>query len=593
MKKIIYLFMLFSVFLSFSQEEKKYSFDFKNTNLKIAVDEVEKNTSFHFFYDLDWFTESVILINATVNNATLPEVLKAVFEKTDLNFFITENNIILTKNTLIYDTLPENYFGTTIVSEAIKSIEIVESPILYRDTNENQKESTTLIGKETVNSKKNKFLLSGIVKDSRTGETVSNITVKIKNSKINTVTNQQGFYSFEIPSGTNYIEVVSLNHKKSIKKVVLFNDGILNIVIDEKVNLLDEVVLKAKKNERIKSAISGVTSIDIEGIKNIPLVMGERDIFRVAAALPGIKTVGEGSAGYNVRGGKEDQNLILLDNALIYNPAHFFGFFSAVNPFTTKKATVYKGSIPAEFGGRLSSVFDITTKNGDVDTFKGEAGIGPVTSNIAISTPIVKGKSSLLFGGRGTYSGWILRSLKQPRIQNSEASFFDVIAKYNHKFNSNNNFETTFYYSKDVFKISSDSLIKYSNSAISLKYEHTFNSKSKGAIQFTNSQYKYNVDYDNGRINSFEFGFNINETQGIIKMNYLFNPKHKFTYGISSKLYKVNPGFLNPKNNASTLLPVSLEEQKGLESAFFVSDNFKVSDKLLFDFGLRYSIFNS
>ena len=597
MKKIIYLFMLFSVFLSFSQEEKKYSFDFKNTNLKIAVDEVEKNTSFHFFYDIDWFTESIILINATVNNATLPEVLKAIFEKTDLNFFISENNIIITKNTVIYDKLPVDYFDKKIIPEQINQSVIVEGPILYRDSNENveknQKESATLIGKETLNSKKNKFILSGTIKDSRTGETVSNITIKIKNSKINTVTNNQGYYSFEIPSGTNYVEVVSLNHKKSIKKVVLFNDGILNIAIDEKVNLLDEVVLKAKKNERIRSAISGVTSIDIEGIKNIPLVMGERDIFRVAAALPGIKTVGEGSAGYNVRGGKEDQNLILLDNALIYNPAHFFGFFSAVNPFTTKKATVYKGSIPAEFGGRLSSVFDITTKNGDVDTFKGEAGIGPVTSNIAISTPIVKGKSSLLFGGRGTYSGWILRSLKQPRIQNSEASFFDVIAKYNHKFNSNNNFETTFYYSKDVFKISSDSLIKYSNSAISLKYEHTFNSKSKGAIQFTNSQYKYNVDYDNGRINSFEFGFNINETQGIIKMNYLFNPKHKFTYGISSKLYKVNPGFLNPKNNASTLLPVSLEEQKGLESAFFVSDNFKVSDKLLFDFGLRYSIFNS
>ncbi len=597
MKKIIYSLLLLQIFFcSFSQEVKKYAFDFKNTNLKIAVDEVEITSSYHFFYDLDWFTESVILINATVSEATLPEVLRAIFEKTDFNFYITENNIILTKNSVIYDKLPENYFGKTNPVEAIKTDAIVESPVLFHDAEEtaekSQKEISTFIGKETLNSKKNRFVLSGYIKDSKTGESIANVTVKIRNSKTSTVSNQQGFYSFEIPSGANYVEVNSINYKKSLKKVVLFNDGNLNILIDEKINLLDEVVLKAKKNERIRSAVSGITSIDIEGIKNIPLVMGERDIFRVAAALPGIKTVGEGSAGYNVRGGKEDQNLILLDNALIYNPAHFFGFFSAVNPFTTKKATVYKGSIPSEFGGRLSSVFDITTKNGDIDKFKGEAGIGPVTSNIAISTPIIKGKSSLLIGGRGTYSGWILRSLKQPRIQNSEASFFDLIAKYNHKFNPSNNLETTFYYSKDAFKISSDSLIKYSNSAISLKYEHTFSPKNKAAIQFTNSQYEYNIDFDNGRINSFDFGFNINETQGIFKMNYLFSSKHKFTYGISSKLYKVNPGYLNPKNTASTLIPITLEGQKGLESAFFISDNFNVTDKLLFDFGLRYSVFN-
>ncbi|MEO8234708.1 MAG: TonB-dependent receptor, partial [Flavobacterium sp.] len=450
----------------------------------------------------------------------------------------------------------------------------------------------TLVGKESAEQESDLYTLSGYIKNSKNGEFLSDVTITVKNTKISTSTNKDGYYILKIPSGMNIIETESLNHKKATRKIVVYSNGKLNIEISEKINQLNEVTVKGKRKQNIRAAITGVTTIDAEGIKNIPLVLGERDVLKVALTIPGIKTAGEGSAGFNVRGGKEDQNLILLDNATIYNPAHFFGFFSAINPYTVSKVDIYKGGIPSEFGGRLSSVFDITTKNGKLDKFVGEGGIGPVTSNLTASIPIIKTKASLFIGGRATYSGWILRSLKDEKLKNSEASFYDLFAKYNHKINKDNSIETTLYYSKDAYSITSDSLYKYSNRLISLKWKHNFNDRNKGELNITNSEYKFNIDYDSNDLNAFDFGFKINESQAIFKFTYLPNSgKHKFTYGISSKLYNITPGDFNAKDPNSLLLPINIDKEKGLESAGFISDNYKLTKKLLLDLGVRYSVF--
>lgn len=372
----------------------------------------------------------------------------------------------------------------------------------------------------------------------------------------------------------------------------MYNDGKLNFFLSENINQLEEVTIKSKKNQNVRNVIAGITTIESEGIKNVPMVLGERDLLKIALTLPGIKTAGEGSSGFNVRGGKEDQNLILLDNAVIYNPAHFFGFFSAINPYATNKIDIYKGGIPSDYGGRLSSVFDIISKNGDKEKIKGEGGIGPVTSNITISTPIVKSKSSLLAGFRATYSGWILRSLKDTQVQNSKADFYDGILKYSHTINEKNTIESTFYYSKDAYNITSDSLFKYSNRAGSFTWKRTLNSKNKFELNATNSEYKFNLDYNSNNLNAFNFGYRLNENQIKLTFLYTFNDKHKFTYGITSKLYNINPGNFNPKSNQSLLTPINIEAEKGLESAVFIADNFKVSKKFTIDYGLRYSSFS-
>jgi hypothetical protein len=375
--------------------------------------------------------------------------------------------------------------------------------------------------------------------------------------------------------------------------LMVYNDGELNINITENSNQLDEVFIKSKGSRAVESVISGMVSIDIEAMKNMPLILGERDILKVATTLPGIKTTGEGSAGFNVRGGKDDQNLFLLDNAVLYNPQHFLGFFSSINPYTAKKANIYKGSIPAELGGRLSSVFDVTTKNGTPDKITGEGALGPITSNLSMSIPIEKNKSSLIFGARATYSDWVLQLLDNEDLKNSRAGFYDGILKYNNTLNKDNQLEATLYYSHDKFSLSSDSIYSYSNRLASVKWDHSFDQKNKGSLILTNSEYKYDIDYNTTLKNAFVSGFKLNETQVLMKFNYLYSNKHKFQYGLTSKLYNVNPGFLNPTNPDATLTPITLDKEKGLESALYISDSYKITEKFSMDIGLRYSLYAS
>ncbi len=588
------LLLLFISTFIFAQENTDIiSIEYSNINRKAALEKIESITNHKFYFEEEWL-DNKVLISGNYQNKPLTEVISGILEDTNLNFFIDKKRIILTQNSIIYDKLPENYFGNS--TNPIAGNNVIK-PVFFqqydsiKNTDTKNTDAITLVGKESVNSETNLFTLSGYVKNAKNGELLPDVTIKVKSANVSTSTNEEGYYILQLPSGLNVIETESLNHKRTVRKIMVYSNGKLDISIVEKINQLDEVVVRGKKNQNIRTAITGVTTIDSEGIKNIPLVLGERDILKVALTIPGIKTAGEGSAGFNVRGGKEDQNLILLDNGTIYNPAHFFGFFSALNPYTTSKVDIYKGGIPSEFGGRLSSVFDIISKNGNVDKFAGEGGIGPITSNITASMPVIKGKSSVLAGVRATYSGWILRSLKDEQLKNSEASFFDGIIKYNHNINRNNSIETTLYYSKDAYSITSDSLYKYSNRLVSAKWKHVFNEKNKGEIDLTNSEYKFNIDYDSNNSNAFDFGYKINETQVALKMNYLFNEKHKFTYGISSKLYGVNPGYITPKNAGSLIMPLTIDKERGLESAAFISDSYKLTKKLLLDVGVRYSLY--
>lgn len=601
MKKlfITILFFLFLQIGSAQVEKKTFSFDFNAISLEKAIETIEQESGYTFYFDKDWLKKHPEGVTFHFSKAPLETILNEILQNTSLNFYITEKKIILTQNSIIYDKLPENYFdpeknktqnSNTIVFQGNPVFEKEHNP-----QNPGSENKVSLIGKEQKNANGKTFELTGYIKDHKTGKPVPDVILRTQNNEATAITDSEGFYSIKLPMGLNIIETENFLFKKASRKIMMYNNGKMDITISENVNQLNEVIVKGKKSETVKSANTGVTSINIEGLKNIPMVLGERDILKVATTIPGIKTAGEGSSGFNVRGGKTDQNLILLDNAVIYNPAHFFGFFSAINPFTIGSADIYKGSIPTEFGGRLSSVFDITTKNGNLTKISGEGGLGPVTSNITVSTPIVKEKSSLLIGARATYSDWILKNLDEKSLKNSKASFYDGVAKYNHKINPNNDIEATGYYSHDAFSVSSDSTYKYSNQLVSLKWNHAFKPNHKAALIISNSQYKFNIDYDkdSDKKNAFDFGYKINETQLQFKFNYALNDKHKITYGISGKLYKINPGTLSPTSQETILQPKSVEKEKGLESALYLSDSYKVSEKLLVNAGIRYSFFAS
>ncbi|MBN9284039.1 MULTISPECIES: TonB-dependent receptor [Flavobacterium] len=596
-KFLLTLFIITFSQLLFAQEKQKLSIEFNNTDIQSALKKIETTTNYKFYFDSSWLDAYKTPITKSYTDTAVDEILSDIFANTDLNFFIDNKNIILTNNSIIYDKLVDNYFGNTTKSNP-NEVVIQGDPVFYQQYDDAQgnpdtrSNSVSLIGKEGKKTGKKTFELSGYIKNTKNGEPISNVVVKTQNNEATAITDEKGYYSMQVPSGLNIVEIESFTHKKVSRKVMMYNNGTLNMSVTENVTQLEEVNVRGKRREGAKGNIAGVTTINLRDLKNVPTVLGERDILKIATTIPGIKTAGEGSSGVNVRGGKEDQNLFLLDNATLYNPSHFFGFFSAINPYTIDKADIYKGSIPAEFGGRLSSVFDISTKKGDVNKVTGEAGIGPVTSNVTVSTPIVKGKSSLLAGVRATYSDWILKSLNEESLKNSKAGFYDGILKYSHQINDNNSIEATAYYSHDSFSITSDSLYKYSNRLASLKWNHKFNEKHKGDLILTNTQYKFNIDFDEDTtLKSFDYGYKINETQLQLKMEYARDKKHTFSYGLSSKLYGIDPGYLSVKNPQSPLLPVTIASEKGLESALFVGDAFKVTDKLLFNIGLRYSIF--
>jgi hypothetical protein len=600
MKKIVLALITILLYqVSFAQtSNEKLTVEYKNETLSNILKSIESTTSYKFYYDPTWIDNNKTLISGSFTNVSIDELLDKILNKTDLNFIVLNKKIVLTLHNTIHEELPSNYFvDAPATSPNNANQNSSENPVFYQqyDSLNNysvtKKASVLFIGKENKDTSKKNFVVSGFVRNEETGKPEANIFIKVKNKNISTSTDPDGHYSLQLPRGTNVIEIKSLSHKEVTKTLIVYDDGNFDINVNEKSNQLDEVVIKKKGQRTTETVISGLVSIDIENIKNVPLILGERDILKVATTFPGIKTTGEGSAGFNVRGGKEDQNLILLDNAVLYNPQHFLGFFSAINPYTAKKADIYKGSIPADFGGRLSSVFDITTKNGNPEKFSGEGAIGPITSNLSFGLPIEKNKSSIIFGARATYSDWILKALDNEDLKNSQAGFYDGILKYNNAINKNNNLEATLYYSHDRFSISSDSVYKYSNRLASAKWDHSFNKKHKAAFIFTNSEYKFNIDYHSDDINSFDFGYKIDESQLQAKFNYTLNTKHNFSYGVASKLYNISPGYQHPTKPEATLISTDIEKEKALESGIYFADNYKFSDKLLIDMGLRYSFY--
>ncbi len=567
---------------------------YENEDLALILAKIEKLTNYDFFYQDSWLAEYKDLSGNYVNQ-NVKSILNSIFEDTLLNFFVFEDRVIITKNNSIYDHLPDHFFGNTRRDSSVPQIRnnTRVSPVFETSRIASQQESieTIKIGKSVINSSKTNFVLSGYLTNNQTQKPLENAIIVINGKDLGVKTDKSGYYEFELNPGINILEINAVGMEQQKKRVVIYNDGKLDIAINEKIELLDEVILQSEINNNVEEVVTK-TEIDVEESKNIPLALGERDVLKVATTLPGITTTSEGSSGYNVRGGKSDQNLILLDDAVIYNPQHFFGIFSALNPFALGDANIYKSSIPAEYGGRLSSVFDLTTKDASDTNVKVEGSIGPVTGNVLIESPVVKGKSGLMIGGRGAYANWILNSLDEESLKDSEASFYDAIAKYNHQITEKAKIEATAYWSRDDFSITSDSLYIYGNRALSLSGTYRFNENHTAKLVASNSKYSFNIEFDGDTDNDFELGYSIEETELKFQFKYLLKEKLKFNYGVSGKLYVVDPGSIHPRGIESTIQPLEVEKERGLESAIFLASEVDVTDKLTLDVGVRYSIFN-
>ncbi len=586
---LILLFTLSTHLIVAQKNPSVLSIDAQGKSIKEVLFDIEERTRYRFYFAEEWIVDKTM--NTSFSDASIEQILKVIFDGTSINYYIdSSDRIILTQNSTIYTNLPQGFFRDTITKTPQETI---STPIFIKKANNetNERIETIRIGRENLKIRKQQFTLSGFVKNSKTGAPIPNLTIIVQKLSRGTVTDSKGYYELTLPVGINLVEASLLGFQNLKKNVILYNNGTLNLSLDETFEELDEVVLEVDSFQNIEDTSTGSSTINSEESKNIPLVLGERDVLKIATTLPGVTTAGEGASGFNVRGGKTDQNLILLNDAVVYNPSHFFGIFQALNPFAIKEVNIYKGSIPVEFGGRLSSVFDIRTKEPSNEKLKAELAIGPVTSNVVVEIPIVKNKAGLLIGGRGAYSNWILRSLDEDNLKNSQASFYDFIANYSHKLDEKNDLEATGYYSKDVFSITSDSLYSYSNRLVSLKWDRKFNERHNGSLSLHNSQYKFNIDFDGSVNSNFSQNYQIDETELKLRMNYIWNEKHKITYGVSSKLYSVLPGEIAPRSASDLISATKVPKEKGLEAAIFLSDDIKINEKLQLDVGVRYAFF--
>ncbi|HYO23012.1 MAG TPA: TonB-dependent receptor [Flavisolibacter sp.] len=577
--------------LASAQTPALISGKFENLAPETFFKQIEERTPFFFYYNITQLDS--IRINLTVNESSLQDVLKQAFQNTDVQFAVdAQNRVFITRKIPVITSLPDDFFKPMASRQKTD-----HSQALASGTSSNGKRATISdhkiyeVGIKTNTIRQGNVTVNGYVRNEKSGEPIINASVFIDSLNKAVLTNQDGYYTLTLPAGSHSLNVQALGMKDTRYKVVVYGDGQLNFELKDHVALLKEVIVSAQKVANINRVQLGMERLTIEAIKKVPTVFGEVDILRAVLTLPGVKTVGEASTGLNVRGGSADQNLVLMNGATIYNPAHFFGMFSAFNPEIVKDVELYKSSIPARFGGRLSSVLDIGLREGNKKAITGSAGIGVVTSRFNIEGPLVKDKTSFILGGRSTYANWLLKLLPEP-YKNSKASFYDANLVISHRINTKNDLYFTGYISHDRFNLASDTTYGYSNRNFNLRWKHQFNSKLMGQFSAGTDRYQYQVSSEKNKVNAYTLAFDINQLNLKADFSYVANSSHTFEFGANTIRYKLNPGSFQPNGKESLVRPDVVSAEQALESAIYLSDRYTISSKLSLSGGIRYSIFH-
>ncbi|MFP9098403.1 TonB-dependent receptor [Flavobacterium sp. RHBU_24] len=430
-----------------------------------------------------------------------------------------------------------------------------------------------------------KFTLSGSIADSGSNETLIGASVYIKELQIATTTNQYGFYSISLPAGTYTVQVSYVSFGTIEETVELQANVRKNFGLTSGTEELQEVIIEGNKPKAdIRTPQMSVNRLTAAEIKKMPVVLGEVDVLKSILQLPGVTNAGEGASGFNVRGGASDQNLILLDEATIYNSSHLFGFFSVFNSDAIKDLKLYKGGIPARYGGRVASVLDIYQKEGNSKEFHMNGGIGLISSRLLAEGPIVKDRGSFLIGGRTSYAHLFLKLTDN----NNSASFYDLNTKISYKLTDNNNLYLSGYFGRDLFNINDNFKNTYGNTLVNLRWNHLFSNKLFSNLSMIYSDYYYGLTLD-------FIGFNWDS--GIKNYNFKYDFKHyisnntKLDYGMNLVYYDFNPGKITPIDDESSINEDQLDKKYAFEPAFYIDAEQKLTDKLSVSYGLRYSLF--
>jgi hypothetical protein len=532
------------------------------------VNVLEDKYPVRIFYREEWIEQ--IRIDTNYRQKRLPEVLEDALDHTGLSYMTYKSNIVI---------VPE--YSTISINDGKPA-----------NGNRHSNRSVVIVGNPVNRGRYQVAEISGTISNDKDGEPIPGAEVMAEALNQGALTDHLGHYSMQLPVGRHALKYSYIGLEEQVVEIDLVEDGRLDINLSEEAIPLEEVTIYAESPDRnISSASMSIIKINSKEITKLPALAGEPDVIKSITLLPGVQTISENSTGFNVRGGKTDQNLILLDGASIYNTSHLFGMLSMINTSAIENVVLYKGGIPATYGGRISSVMDIDVKTGSRDRIHGEGSIGPVFSKLSVEGPLIRNKLTFNTGGRISYTDYILRMLPDINLRNSRSTFYDFYGKLDFDLTQQDRISVFGYYSFDLFRFGTSSIYQYGNLLGSLKYGHIFNPKLSSSLLLAYSDYQLEVTDDENEYLSSVFKTGV--SQGSVRAELIYIPhyRHKINAGLEGIRYHFMPGQRRPYHHESMIVPKVMEDEQSLESTLFLSYHCEIGPRMVLSAGLRYGAY--
>jgi hypothetical protein len=595
MQRIILICMIFLFAASVCGQIADYTFsgDYDQVSFDSFVESLEERSGLIFFYRPE--LTSGVTVTAKGEGLSLAGVLEQSLEPHGLSFYMDRgNNVFILRNSII---------RLEDVISADRAREVPEPGTgdfnepternYFRSEREEVSTESVVIGRSTDAAPGSTVRLYGKIWEKESGEALIGATLYFPETGTGIITDQYGQYLVVLPVGQYQISVHSLGMKVRQYNLAIYADGTLDIALETEIIPLNEVVISADRYQNVSGIQMGYSRLDIQTIKEIPVVMGERDMIKVAQLLPGVQSVGEGSSGFNVRGSSADQNMFYIDRIPVYNTSHLFGFFSAFSPDIIKEFNLYKSNIPTEYGGRIASVFNVSTRDGNKNQFSARGGISPITGHLAVEGPLIKEKHSFVLSARSTYSDWILKFLEDPDLRNSRASFYDLSGAITIDPDESNLIKLFGYYSSDHFQYSDVLSYDYQNKGAALTWRHRISSSLSSDMAAVFSNYSFGTVNQEYPSSAYSHEYGIGQWELLSDFKWVPVKKHLITFGGKVIYYRLDRGRIAPFGDQSVTASALLGTDNGIESAIYLSDKYEVRPGITLYGGIRYSLFNN
>lgn len=584
MKKTLILLYFLFVFISGSaQENQKINIGYKGMSFIELTQELESKYQIQSFFYKTWIKD--ITLTKSYNDIDLHSLITDVLSESKIQFIIRDNSLIITQ----FDDLNQAFS----LNKSSKEDKIDPQKVYKKEADISALQRQEYIIHEIgVALGRKKAKVFGNISLFGADIPLKGVEIFLPTMEKGVTTDKDGYFDIELPQGAYVLNFKYMGLKQTIRKINLRGDGRLDVQMRKEMQSIKEVKVFAKDN-KVKRTAMGLEYFASKDIESLPSALGEPDIIKSTTMLPGVESAGEGSIGFNVRGGSADQNLILIDNAPIYYPAHFFGFFSAFNNDMIQDASLYKSSIPIQFGGRISSTYDIHSSDNIADKINGKVGISPITSKAYLNLPLLKKKLSIMNSFRFTYSDWIIKKIDSKELVDSKSGFYDLHGKILYKPNTKNQIELSYYKSTDEFQLHSDTVYNFNNFVSSLNWRYRFSEKlkMKNSAHFTS--FSYDMASDDIPSNAFKLTHRVKDIGLKTHLTYEKDVFTRFDFGATAKYYEISPGELKPHSESSLVSLKKINLEKGLETAIFAGAKFDFLNFLNAEAGIRYSLYGN